>query len=188
MATAETLKEAAAVLAGIDGAPESLGVVEEQAKAVLARSRADLTAHARRHAVLTGLATLGYQVTEVMETAWVRNGRVVLKKASQPGYGIEIGGGADAARLQVRSVAFRSASATVDPGRDRDAETMWCGDLARLRLQFAADGGEIVIERALAVGATPLRVVADTMEEADSLTRTDQPAAAARERRMRDEG
>jgi hypothetical protein len=35
----------------------------------------------RRRAVLEGLASLGYEVSEGMATAWVKQGRVVLRKA-----------------------------------------------------------------------------------------------------------
>jgi hypothetical protein len=35
----------------------------------------------RRRAVLEGLASLGYEVSEGMATAWVKEGRVVLRKA-----------------------------------------------------------------------------------------------------------
>lgn len=154
-------REAAAVLAGLEESVEALMKQEVHASAVLEQAKKEIAARGRRRAVLEGLAGLGYQVSEQMETAWVENGRVVLKKTSQPGYGVEIGGGADAARVQMRTVAFRGASDPADPARDRDAETIWCGDLDRLRTRFAEGGGEIAIETALGVGKVPLRVVTE---------------------------
>jgi hypothetical protein len=47
-------------------------------------------------AVLGGLAGLGYEVSEGMATAWVKDGRVVLQKAASPGYRIELSGGSRA--------------------------------------------------------------------------------------------
>ena len=49
-------------------------------------------AEARRKAILNGLAQLGYEVHEGMETAWANDGQIVAKKPSLPGYGVEIGG------------------------------------------------------------------------------------------------
>jgi hypothetical protein len=49
-------------------------------------------AYSHRSAVLEGLAGLGYEVTEGMSTAWVNGGRVVLRKAASPGYGVELSG------------------------------------------------------------------------------------------------
>ncbi|RBL67017.1 hypothetical protein C3E98_034375, partial [Pseudomonas sp. MWU13-2625] len=111
---------------------------------------------ARRQAVLEGLASLGYEVREGMATAWAQDGRVVLRKGATPGYGVEVGGNADNGRLQVRAVAL---SAQRDTQRDKDIETIWCGEFQRLQALLAARGDNLSIEKALAVGAVPLREV-----------------------------
>jgi hypothetical protein len=116
---------------------------------------------ARRRAVLEGLARLGYQVTEGMATAWVQDGRVVLKNASSPGYGVELSGGTKSDRLQMRAVAFGSSSVPRDASRDRDIETLWCSDIERLRGTAADSGNGIEVERALPPGAAPLKVIED---------------------------
>jgi hypothetical protein len=146
----------------IDDPSEMLIELEKEAAMVLDRIREEAAAKSRRHAILKGLTDLGYQVTESLETAWVRDGKVVIKRASQPGYGVEIGGKVESGRVQMRTVAFRQANAPPDTARDRDAETIFCGDVTRLKEQFADAGGGIVIERAMPIGATPLRVVAET--------------------------
>ena len=162
--TEEAKIEVVSILAGVDGTLAQLVSLEARASEARTTIHSRIAAHARRLAVLEGLAGLGYQVSEQMETAWVTNGRIVLRKTAEPGYGVEIGGGADAARVQLRTVAFRGAAAAADPVRDRDAETIWCGDLEKLRSRFAAVGGDVAIEQALAVGAVPLRVIADVAE------------------------
>jgi hypothetical protein len=134
-------------------------------------------AEARRWAVLEGLARLGYQVTEGMATAWVQDGRVVLKKASSPGYGVELSGGTKSDRLQMRAVAFGSPSVARDTSRDRDIETLWCSEVERLRGTAADSGNGIDIERALPAGAAPLKVIEDqelseVHEEGAPVTRT----------------
>ena len=94
-----------------------------------------------------------------METAWANDGRVVVKKSSVPGYGIEVGG--QAARMQVRVV---STDANRDVSRDRDAESLWCGEFGQLQDLLASQGDELLIERALGVGAVPLKVVSGADE------------------------
>ena len=139
----------------------------------LVRHRQRAIADARRRAILKGLSELGYEVREGMETAWADSGRVVLKKPSLPGYGVEIGGAADATRLQVRAVAL---SAGRDTGRDRDVETIWCGDFGKLQVLISDKGGAITIEKSVSIGASPLKVldageVMETAATSATLTR-----------------
>jgi hypothetical protein len=162
-----SLSLAKAILARIDETTEALGELEKEATEAINQSREEAAAHSRRDAILKGLAALGYQVNEGMETAWVRDGRVVIKRAAQPGYGVEIGGKVESGRMQMRTVAIRSPNTPADAMRDKDAETIFCGDVAKLQGQLAATGGGIVIERAMPIGATPLRVVTDTSSSSD---------------------
>jgi len=129
-------------------------------QASLAKSRGAAAAQARRTAVLKSLAGLGYEVGEGLATAWVDQGRVVLRKAAQPDYGVEISGDPAGARMQMRVVAFGGEGEAADLARDKDAETQWCGDVATLQAALTTAGASLVIERALAVGATPVKRVA----------------------------
>jgi hypothetical protein len=162
----------------IDGQSHVLVALAEQATALLDQIRGEAAAKSRRHAILKGLTELGYQVNEGMETAWVRDGKVVVKKPSQPDYGVELGGSGDAGRVQMRTVAIRDAGTPVDAARDRDAETIFCGEVAQLQEQFSHAGGEIIIERALPAGATPLRVVADASNIDDDYILRSAPSSA----------
>lgn len=119
-------------------------------------ARAAKAAVARREAILKGLATLGYQVNENMATSWVDEGRVVLKKADTDMHGVEIASAPDAQRLQVRAVAF---AASLPPAANLAAENAWCGDFGRLQEHMQQHAGDLAIERALPVGAVPLKVV-----------------------------
>lgn len=161
-AASEPCEALARSIAGaLDGPSESLLLLEKEGRELLGRVRSEAAAEARRRAVLRGLVDLGYQVSEGLETAWAKDGRVVLRRPSQPGYGVELAGKGDLARVQMRAVAIRDAAGGGDTDRDRDAETLFCGDVARLSEQFAAAGGDVVIERALPIGAAPLKVVTD---------------------------
>lgn len=131
----------------------TIGLIE-QCKALIASHLQDQAALARREAVLGGLASLGYEVREGMATAWAQNGKVVLRKTATPGYGVEVGGRADNGRLQVRAIALSSDR---DKARDRDIETIWCGEFQRLQALLKDKGSELLIERALSVGEVPLK-------------------------------
>jgi hypothetical protein len=126
-----------------------------------------MAAEERRRAVLEGLAGLGYEVSEGMATAWVNGGRVVLRKAANPGYGVELSGGSKSDLLQVRAVAFGNSSENRDTSRDRDIETIWCGEFERLQSLIAKEGGHLAIEHARPVGQFPLKVVEDKQRTAE---------------------
>jgi hypothetical protein len=113
---------------------------------------------ARREAMLKGLSELGYAVNEGLETLWAQDGKVVLRKAASPDYGVEVAGG-QAGKMQVRVVGYGVPGEARDSVRDRDMETIWCGDLGKLQASLADGGSDLVIEKALAVGATPVKVI-----------------------------
>src|SRR5262249_28036232 len=79
--SAERHLELLSALAFADQVPQDEAEqLEQEAEAILKELRDDAAAHARRQAVLKGLGSLGYEVTEGLETAWVRDGRLVLRK------------------------------------------------------------------------------------------------------------
>jgi hypothetical protein len=60
----------------------------------------------------------------------------------------------------MRPVAFTAGADGPNPARDRDAETIWCGDVAALETKLGSTGGGLVIEQSLPIGATPLKRIA----------------------------
>ncbi len=108
----------------------------------------------RRQAILEGLARLGYEVREGMQTAFA-NGSVVVNNPATPGYGVEIGGPGSAERMQMRVVSHGGNDAT----RDRDIEVQWCGDMDKLSGFLAEAGVTLAIERATEAGSVPIKVV-----------------------------
>jgi hypothetical protein len=132
-----------------------------QADALIAEELHVLAAAARRRAVLQGLASLGYGVNEGMATSWVEGGRVVLRKAANPDYGIELSGGMQSDRLQVRAVSFGGLQMARNAARDRDMETVWCGEFEKLQALVARSGGSVDIETALPAGAVAIKLISD---------------------------
>lgn len=138
-----------------DGDAARLQTTIDAVRAKIETVRTERAAAARRAAVLEGLAGLGYEVTEGMSTSLAADGRLVLRSAARPDYGVEVSAASE--RMQMRPVAFESGGLGPDPGRDRDAETIWCGDVTTLQGALTRAGGGLVIEKSLPVGATPLK-------------------------------
>lgn len=116
--------------------------LEAEAEALIASEIQALAAAERRRAILSGLSALGYEIGAQMETAWIREGRVVVRRPGTSDYGIELGAPADAARMQVRLVGSDQPSAHRDARRDAEQETVWCSDFDRLRAALSASGSD----------------------------------------------
>ena len=73
----------------------------------------------------------------------------------------------------MRPVAFTAPGAPADTARDRDAETIWCGQVSELSKALTASGSGMEIVRALPIGATPLKRVSSpdhgAAEEAEAM-------------------
>lgn len=165
----------AAELSAADGDSEvlnklrsvNLATNQEQLQAMVALGRTELaklqeaaSAAARRKAVLEGLQKLGYQVQEGLSTLAADSGRLIARSPVNGIYGVELVTGANQ-KVQVRSIAFDAAR---DSSQDVAEERRWCGDFGKLQAALQAGGCEVVVEKALGVGATPLRVV-EAVEE-----------------------
>jgi len=159
--TAEARDAAQTIAAALAGPDTSLDAsLATAARATIEEAQRQLAATARRRAVLAGLATLGYEVRETMATAWARDGRLVVRKPGMTDYGVELAAPADAARLQVRLVGAQTPTLPRSAVRDRDHEATWCSEFGTLQTLLAERGGDLQIERAVAVGAQPMKTVA----------------------------
>jgi len=140
----------------------SLATSQEQLQAIVTLGQTELakvyeaaSAAARRKAVLGGLQKLGYQVHEGLSTMAADSGRLIARSPVNGTYGVELVTGANQ-KVQVRSIAFDAAR---DSSQDLAEERRWCGDFGKLKAALQERGCEVVVERALGVGAAPLRVV-----------------------------
>ncbi len=139
---------------------EGRDALVSRAEQALATDTERRAASARRRALLSGLADLGYEVRQSMTTALAEDGRVIVRKPSDPDYGVEVSAPAGAARVQIRIVGAAQPATPRSISRDRDRETSWCGDVDRLKAILGAAGADFHIERALPVGAEPVKTVA----------------------------
>ncbi|RFC52984.1 MAG: hypothetical protein DVB22_000057 [Verrucomicrobia bacterium] len=115
-------------------------------------SRAD-----QRAAVLRALAASGYEVREGMATAWVEQGRLVLRKPNESTYGIELSAPPQGNAVQTRVVALGNSPR--NPQRDLEVEETWCGEFAKARESLHDDGFHASLVQSNPAGSIPLKIV-----------------------------
>lgn len=81
---------------------KELKILIDNCEHTLAKITEKTEAMYRQQVILQGLASLGYEVRHGMDTQWAKDGRLVLRNPSTPGYGIEL------ARMQVRAFKLTS--------------------------------------------------------------------------------
>lgn len=121
------------------------------------------SASAARQVVLSGLQKLGYDVREGMSTTWAEKKRISIRHPDSPGVALELTGSGDSGRMQTRMVAVEGAAR--DSRSDKQVEDEWCGKLKSLQNAVAAAGGTVQIEKALAAGIQPLKVISNEWQD-----------------------
>lgn len=160
-ADGDILKQRLVAAASLGNSLELRAVIEQTEKDFSALKATRAAAH-RRQLILAGLAELGYEVHEELSTATPSNGRIVMRNSADADYGVELASTPGMERIQVRTVAFESDRNT---SGDIPAEQRWCTDFSRLQASMKASGTDLVIEKALGVGAVPIKVLSSTVSE-----------------------
>lgn len=114
---------------------------------------------ARRKAIRSALEKAGYTINDSMQTAWVENGRLIVKKATNSLYGIEIMSPTNLSRIQARVVADENRSNERSPSLDKNEEEVWCDNIDEIKSLFANEDLEIIIDKMEEPGAIPLKEV-----------------------------
>lgn len=135
----------------------------------------------RREAVLKALASLGYEVREGMATAWAENGRVIVRRPSDPNYGIELASASTGASVQARVVAFGDTERSAQSAqRDLEIEMSWCGDFHQVRSLIETDGFQPTLLHAKAAGEVPMKVVPHTEQDRRTTRGSSEPSRSRR--------
>ncbi|MCB1225012.1 MAG: hypothetical protein KDK99_04300 [Verrucomicrobiales bacterium] len=129
-----------------------------EARAWIDQTLAEETREDQRTAVLRALAAIGYEVREGMATAWVEQGRLILRKPNDPGYGVELSAPAQGNAVQTRIVAFGTQAR--DPQRDLEVEETWCDAFETARATLEAEGFQASLIQSHPAGAIPLKTIA----------------------------
>jgi hypothetical protein len=128
-----------------------------------ARQRA---VQASRLALLSGLKELGYSVHEGMATLWNQQQKLIVRHPQKKGTAVELGVVGQNNQFQARVVALQNESR--ETKSDHQVETEWCDSLEQIQSKIAQTGAELRIERAIAAGQNPLKVVQWETESADT--------------------
>lgn len=162
--TSKPAKDLEALLTkAIDANDTSSGkLLRDKGISLLKEETRTMTGASRREAILKGLSELGYEVRENMATAWAEDGRIVVRKPNEKGYGVELGAVEDAERMQVQLVSFEQSNEASKASQDLDRETIWCSEFSRLKSLLEKSGTALHIEKALPIGAKPLKQVQES--------------------------
>ncbi|MCU7858575.1 MAG: hypothetical protein KZQ86_01820 [Candidatus Thiodiazotropha sp. (ex Lucinoma kastoroae)] len=138
---------------------ENISVLENMLEAATGKLAEIITARSVEHgreALIDALKSLGYGVSEGMETAVVENGRLVVKKPAEEVYGVEVQTIAATGKFQLRLISGLpdNERSTKD---DVAEEERWCDDLAKIRKSLAESGVDLELEKALDPGAVAVR-------------------------------
>lgn len=149
----------------VDLAPLRSRLQSAIAAAEAARERAY-----KRSAILDSLRALGYQTNEGLETALVKQGRLILRRSQADEYAVEMVADPDLNQLQTALVRFADSPELTEQQRrrDREREESWCQDHARLRRQMAARGLESAFRMQLKPGEHPVKVIVSDNRSAAS--------------------
>ncbi len=71
---------------------------------------------------------------------------------------------------ELRAVGIGNPAEARDPLRDRDMETIWCGEFERLQALVAKRGGNLSIETTRPVGQYPLKIISGPSRGAEADT------------------
>lgn len=133
----------------------------ERASQLRDKVKEQFESRSRRQVILQGLADLGYKVNENLETAWVKEGSLVLGKKETSQYGLELVGQQALDKCQVRVVGSGNSSDTRNREADTAAEQKWCEDFASMRENLSNSGAEVTIQKAILPGQAALKVYAE---------------------------
>jgi len=138
---------------------EIRGRVREQIEAATVRRERE----ERRLAVVESLRELGYETQEGLGTAFAQGGRLVMHKATETEYGVEVVADASLDHIQTAMVRYAANREISEQQRlrDREREELWCEDHAALRRKLRERGWDAEFRMQRSPGEHPVRVVVD---------------------------
>jgi hypothetical protein len=129
----------------------------------LAQEDAEQRSQRRRSAVLDSLAELGYEVEEGLETGLVQGGKLVMRRAAEDEYAVELVVNNDCSLVQTAVIRY-AANLERSPYqhvRDREREETWCRDYAKWQQRLKDQGWNTAFKLKIPAGQQPVKVVVD---------------------------
>lgn len=132
----------------------------EKAKYLYAEISEKIIVETRREAIKKALQGAGYEVNDTMETAWVENGSLVVKKAKSSLYGVEFMSPKNLSRIQARVVADKNRGHERSPDLDKNQEEIWCDEFHDIKAILESQNLSIIVDKAEEAGLVKLKEVA----------------------------
>lgn len=142
---------------------------EGEVEAAIEEANAAAAAAVARREVLTALQSVGYELRSGMETAFVRDGKIVVRKPNDGDYGVELStlpqGGVNLIRNRVVRLRGQEAQTDEQRLRDKEREESWCSDREDMEEILQELGIESEIKTARAAGETAVPMLDEVKGE-----------------------
>lgn len=132
----------------------------EKAQYLYAEISEKIIVEARQKAIKKALQDAGYEINNTMETAWVENGSLVVKKAKSSLYGVEFMSPKNLSRIQARVVADKNRNHERSQDLDKNQEETWCDEFHDIKAILENQNLSIVVDKAEEAGIVKLKEVA----------------------------
>ena len=146
--------------------PTSLEELEVRIQETIEKEEAAQERERKRYAILESILALGYEPREGLKTGLVEGGKLIVRKADEEEYGVEIVLNDDLSKIQTAMVRFAESAEMTRQQRLRDVEreTEWCEDHADFLGNLEERGFEPSFLMKLEPGAHPVKVVVEGEE------------------------
>ncbi len=147
--------------AGSTAAGSNFVKLKESLARSIAEEQAAQEREEKRRALLDSLKELGYETNEQLETALVREGRLVFSSPRHADYALEVVANQDLSQVQTALVRFTGEPTLTEEQRRRDIEheEQWCGDHLQLRRRIAERGFEVNLRAQQKPGEHPIKIL-----------------------------
>lgn len=117
----------------------------------------------KRRAIVESLSKLGYQTVEGMQTAFIKNGRLVVQQQHEEEYAVEVILNEDSTKLQSRVIRYAASadSSRQQKLRDHEQEVSWCAGHSAFLEEMAKRGWPSEYLSRSDAGKYPVKVVID---------------------------
>ncbi|MFK5924755.1 MAG: hypothetical protein QM496_21465 [Verrucomicrobiota bacterium] len=141
------------------------GIRAVEVEEAIEEANAAAAAAVARREVLTALQSVGYELRSGMETAFVRDGKIVVRKPNDGDYGVELStlpqGGVNLIRTRVVRLRGHEAQTADERLRDKEREESWCSEREGMAERLLQSGIKSEIKTAREAGESAVPVVED---------------------------
>ena len=161
---------------GRSGAVVDLQEIEGRLNRAIDQARKDLEREEKHRAIVQALADMGYTAREGMQTALVRDGKCIVRRAGDDDYGVELSADRDLTMVETELVRFVGDESDRPTQQQELAdvrrEEAWCEDYKQARELLAAKyGWQAELRYQLKPGQQPVKRVVEEAKRKAAATK-----------------